>query len=261
MTSSPEAATAIRTEDLEAELARRLLAEGYVISKRRRLPQRQRTLGRGAIAEFPAQPAKSELAQWAALVRTVVRDVVGEHGVIVRGLDPTLVPMLDTITHAFKSTREKVSENNIGRLIEVLLASQDPASAVRAGIDADNADARVRFMQEVACLTSAQLAEQLGHAAKNKSQTASRWKTDGKAFSVPWRGREEYPAFQFRDGRPLPVIAAVLSALPDAMTPWQIAFWFVSSNPWLDGKAPCAMLSDAEAVVRAARQEDEAVVA
>jgi hypothetical protein len=85
------------------------------------------------------------------------------------------------------------------------------------------------------------------------------WKAERKAFSVPWQGHEQYPAFQFCDGRPLPVIAAVLKALPDNMTPWQIAFWFVSSNPWLDGKAPYKMLSDADSIVQAARQEDEAI--
>jgi hypothetical protein len=131
-------------------------------------------------------------------------------------------------------------------LVELVPTSNEPVAEVRARIDADNAIERIRFMENVPCLRSEQLAEQLGQGAK-------------KAFSVLWHGREEYPAFQFRDGCPLPVIAAVLKALPDKMTPWQIAFWFVSSNPWLDGKAPYTMLSDTDSIVQAARQEDEAI--
>jgi hypothetical protein len=145
-------------------------------------------------------------------------------------------------------------------LVEAVRASQDPLAEVRERIDADNADERIRFMDKVPCLTSAQLAEQLGYGAEDKSQTASLWKAERMAFSVPWRGHEQYPAFQFRDVRPLPVIATVLKALPNNMTPWQIAFWFVSSNPWLDGKAPYKMLSDTDSIVQAARQEDEAIV-
>ncbi|MGD9656151.1 MAG: hypothetical protein AB7U61_00690 [Methylocystis sp.] len=219
--------------------------------------------------DFPSRKAKFETSaarlstgavnDLKVSVRKVVSEVIGANNTLVRDLDPTLVPVLDAIAEALKNARNRISEKNIGTLVELMLPSNDPAAAVLATIDAENAAARIRFMENVPCLTSAQLAEQLGHGAKNKSQTASRWKAEQRAFSVPWRGREAYPAFQFRDGRPLPVVAKVLGALPEGMTPWQIAFWFVSSNPWLDGKAPYTMLADTDAVVKAAKQEDEVI--
>jgi hypothetical protein len=131
---------------------------------------------------------------------------------------------------------------------------------VGAAIDADNAEARIRFIERVACLSSAEIAERVGHGAKNKSQTASRWKAEGRVFSVPWRGRELYPAFQFLDGRPRLEIAETLAALPTDLSPWQLAFWFVSSNPRLDGAAPRDRLSESKALVSAAREEGDAVV-
>jgi hypothetical protein len=307
--SGLKSASALPTDELTNELAKRLfaeLAQGYVVPQpelpltRPEQPVRRRRYstffaaqlrryakGKGkqgykslclvvppemsvtGYKNLPAQDAPavtivsvqtSEFNELRAFVRTAVTDVIGTNDMLIRDLDPAIIPMLDTITDAIKNARDKVSESNIGTLVELLLASNDPAATIRAKIDAENADARIRFMENVPCLTSALLAEQLGHGAKNKSQTASRWKTERKAFSVPWRGREEYPAFQFRDGRPLPVIADVLAALPGGMTPWQIAFWFVSSNPWLDGKAPYTMLSDTDAIVRAAKQEDKVIV-
>lgn len=239
---NPKPAMAIPTAELAAKLAKHLVSR----------------FARGSTGPKAARRAP-DLDDLTASIKTGIIDVVGPNGTIVSGLDPTIVQMLDTISDAVLHARTKVSEQNIGKLVELLLASHDPGAAVRAKIDAENAEARIRFMETIACLTSAQLADQLGHGAKNKSQTASRWKSEGKAFSVPWRGREDYPAFQFRDGRPLPMIAKVLAALPDTMAPWQIAFWFVSSNPWLDGKAPHEMLSEAEAIVRAAAQEGEAI--
>jgi hypothetical protein len=298
-------ATVVPTEELEADLANRLITEwpilklraygkhGFIVkhSKGKRYNkayayekhgvivkhwkgnQHQKAVHvqqKGPTAHAKRRSGKFPVIPWTPLlspesvelrdfVKAAVRSAVRTNDILVRGLDPTVVPMFDLITNTLKNAREKASERNIGTLVELLLESHDPTAAVRARIDTDNAHERIRFMENVPCLTSAQLAEQLGHGAKNKSQTASRWKTERKAFSVPWRGREEYPAFQFRDGRPLPVIAAVLEALPDEMTPWQIAFWFVSSNPWLDGKVPYTMLADTDAIVRAARQEDEAI--
>ena len=179
---------------------------------------------------------------------------------LVRDLDPAIIPMLDTITDAIKNARDKVSESNIGTLLSCYSRPtiRPPPFGQKSMLRMPMT--QIRFMENVPCLTSALLAEQLGHGAKNRARLLAAERQNVKAFSVPWRGREEYPTFQFRDGRPLPVIADVLAALPDGMTPWQIAFWFVSSNPWLDGKAPYTMLSDTDAIVRAAKQEDKVIV-
>lgn len=78
-------------------------------------------------------------------------------------------------------------------------------------------------------------------------------------FSVPYEGQERYPAFQFSDGKPLPVIRDVLAILPHTMTPWEIAFWFVSSNSWLGGPAPRDHLDDAAAIITAAGHENDEI--
>jgi hypothetical protein len=207
--------------------------------------------------------AASELSrpELAKAIHQVMDEIIRDGGrTIVEGLDPALEAILGPISSIVQDVQAKTSEENIRKLVEVMLPSHDPVAAVRASIDRDNAEARVRFVQTVPCYTNPELAEFVGHGAKNKSATGSRWKADGKVFSVTVKGIECYPAFQFRDGRPLPVIAKVLASLPKDMSPWQVAFWFVSSNRWLDGKTPADCLGDDDALMHAARAEREAVV-
>lgn len=169
-----------------------------------------------------------------------------------------LQPLADRIARIVAEQRIVLSEGNIARLVEVMLPTLDPIGPVMRAIEADNAAARVRFMTEVETLTSDELAALAGHAASNRSATGSRWKAAGRVFSVLFRGTERFPAFQFEDGQPRPAIAVILRALPVEMTPWQRAFWFVSSNPWLDGRVPREMI-DSDAVLAAAHQEGEPV--
>lgn len=155
--------------------------------------------------------------------------------------------------------KAEISENRIATLVDLLLGDDPRAEAMRA-IEADNARARARFVRTVPTLTSKDLAAMAGHSAANTSVTGSRWKQQGKVFSVPWRGGELYPAFQFLDGRPHPTVKAILSELPKTMSGWQTAFWFTSTNSWLDGRTPAESLDDGAAVAEAARREAEPII-
>jgi hypothetical protein len=136
----------------------------------------------------------------------------------------------------------------------------ETGNEARRAIETDNARERARFLSEVACLTSKEVAQNAGHQAANAGVTGSRWEQQGRIFSVPSRGSELYPAFQFRDGQPHPAVAKILRELPKQMSPWQIAFWFTSSNSWLRGVAPADRLDDEDAVVKAAHRESEPIV-
>ncbi|MGO6901597.1 hypothetical protein ACCS96_14410, partial [Rhizobium ruizarguesonis] len=60
--------------------------------------------------------------------------------------------------------------------------------------------------------------------------------------------------------RPHPAIKKALVALPENLSPWQRAFWFVSTNGWLDDKAPMDALDDIDAVAAAAARERQEVI-
>ncbi|UCI31771.1 hypothetical protein [Mesorhizobium sp. B4-1-4] len=199
----------------------------------------------------------AESTRLRATVKKAVRDVFQEVAPF-RTLDPATARLLEPLSAVVAEKRVELSERNMELLVEAMLPANDPMSEVRSKIEADNARARVGFVESVPCLTSADLAGLAGHNARNKSATGSRWKAEKKVFSVQLRGRELFPAFQFRDGKPDPAVAQVLQALPPKMSQWQVAFWFVSSNPWLDGKVPSENLERMALVVEAARKLGEA---
>jgi hypothetical protein len=148
-------------------------------------------------------------------------------------------------------------EEAIERLADVILP--DPLADARGPLAIDNLALRDRFVSETRPLTSVEVAEQYGYKGPNPYATANRWKKSGQIFSVRHRSAEYFPAFQFRDGRPHPAMPKVLKALPARLTPWQMAFWFVSTNGWLDGKAPAETLDDMNAVIAAAQREGQEV--
>ena len=119
--------------------------------------------------------------------------------------------------------------------------------------------ARQRYLQNVSCWTSKDVADAARHVNKNASSTANRWKSEGKIFAIPAAGkRDVYPAFQFQDGKPRAVIAELLKILEGARTPWEIAQWFIASNSWLDGDSPADLLDDPDSrdlLLDAATQE------
>ncbi|GAA4757922.1 hypothetical protein GCM10023328_47220 [Modestobacter marinus] len=118
-----------------------------------------------------------------------------------------------------------------------------------------NAKARAELADEFGLLSGAEVAELAASTSGNASAMASRWKNEGKVFTVGPTGGQRFPGFQFGkdDGRPLPVIAQVLTVFGDRLSGWELALWFTSSNGWLGGERPVDVLdSDPELVVDAA---------
>lgn len=149
-----------------------------------------------------------------------------------------------------------------------VLAALLPPGLSRAGrgtaVQAQrNAVAQLALADEFGLLTSAQVAQRAGSVAANAAALASRWRREGQIFAVPIDASVRYPGFQFDDnGRPLPVIEAVLLALHPALSSWDIALWFTSGNGWLGDERPVDVLtSDQKPVENAARRLAEELAA
>ena len=89
---------------------------------------------------------------------------------------------------------------------------------------------------------------------------SAKWKHEGRVFAVHDGEKDLFPAFQFADGKPLPVIKKILEVLPDYLSPWQTAFWFESGNGWLGGKTPRECLKNESKVIDAAEHLGNSVV-
>jgi hypothetical protein len=90
-------------------------------------------------------------------------------------------------------------------------------------------------------------------------QAVDKRRRAGRLIGLPLGRRGyAYPCWQFRDGRTLPGLEAVLSDLSD-YDPWMQAIFMLGGNDRLDGDTPLARLrhGEAEAVGRAARAYGE----
>ena len=143
------------------------------------------------------------------------------------------------------------------KLISAMLPDEPPPVPSQAKVlqARRNAQARLALLSEFGYLTAPQIAEGRSQAA-NRYALASSWRRHGRVFAVDYNGRQLFPGFQFDEhGQPLPVVAAVLAALPAAeMSEWELALWWTSANGWLDGERPVDRLDDVQALsVAAAR--------
>ena len=159
-----------------------------------------------------------------------------------------LVEQLDRLDQVIEAWAETQS------IDLALLRLADASAGPESGLMLANLALRKQYLDETRTLTAGEVHDLSGLLSRNRSEPASRWKKEGKAFAVRVGRRDLYPAFQFEDGAPRPVMRGVLAALPGTMTPWQTAFWFASGNGWLDGDEPQHRLNDAEQVVEAARR-------
>ena len=113
--------------------------------------------------------------------------------------------------------------------------------------EAWNETARADAIAEFGALTAVQIDASQGRG------TAARWLRQQRVFSVPGPEGPLLPAFQFRQGEPRPIIAAVLEALDGRLTGWEILLWFTGSSGRLDGRRPVDVLIESpDAAVTAA---------
>jgi hypothetical protein len=120
-----------------------------------------------------------------------------------------------------------------------------------------SARARELLLTQWGGYTSAETGNLSGSTAKNRAATASRWKKEGKIFSVLYRGKTYFPSFQFDDdGKAVPVVADVLSTLGRKIGSWDLALWFTASSGWLDGERPVDLLIRKPDAVRLAAQRE-----
>lgn len=75
----------------------------------------------------------------------------------------------------------------------------------------------------------------------SKAHPASDWKRRGRIFSIPYRGKDYYPRYQFDTMyQPLPVIKDILDAYGEHADPWSLAAWFHFPNSWIVKPGPDA---------------------
>jgi hypothetical protein len=118
-----------------------------------------------------------------------------------------------------------------------------------------NAEARAELADEFGLFSSVEVARRAGSKATNAPALASRWKSQGRLFTVDVDQAPRFPGFQFDDrGRPLTVIADVVDVFAGKLPDWELALWFTSPNTWLSDLRPVDVLRQEPKLVAEAAQ-------
>jgi hypothetical protein len=134
--------------------------------------------------------------------------------------------------------------------------SNEQQSRVGHEIELENETLRRYFVSEWPCFSHDEMLKKLAVNSTDAAQGSVQGLLSGKVFSILFDGTDLYPAFQFRHGETRPEVGRVLERFGGKLSAWQIAFWFVAENGWLDGKRPVDLLdSQPSAVVEAASRE------
>ena len=175
--------------------------------------------------------------------------------VVLHSTDSQLSNILDHLQRLFRissqAATQETTEQHLDRALGWLVTA---GIGVESKLAIDNLEWRSQYINKTPMLTASDIHVMSGMRSKNTSEPASRWKAEGKTLGVRVRGRDLYPAFQFEDGSPRPIMKRILDALPEHLTAWQTVAWFASANGWLDGAAPQECFEDGDSVVAAARQ-------
>ena len=156
-------------------------------------------------------------------------------------------------------SRAKALDKYISELVEILVRKEEMAD-FDCDIAVDNAFLRAKYLTQTVILTAEEIHVASRLKTMNRSEPASRWTHEGKIFALKHQNINRYPAFQFKNARPRPVIAAILQRLPHDCSSWERAFWFASSNGWLDNRVPQDCLDDEKALLMAAAKTQNEVV-
>lgn len=244
-----EFAHALQVEMDSAPGEKRADARGHLEKNKPTAKQRVSSIG-----------AKLRRAMASAMRSTPETDVNDMMVVLVdspnQAVRDTIRDIVEHVPAIVEARQSKLTDDAIDALVSVYMRTSPNAEVERLLYDS-NAKARARFFGEWSSFTSKDLADVAGHGSKNKSMTASRWKTKGRVFSIKHGGVEYFPAFQFEEGHPIESVAEVLALLGEKKSGWQLAFWFTSPNGWLAGKRPVEVLKDRDAVISAASHEAE----
>ncbi len=171
----------------------------------------------------------------------------------------TFKKIFETTVKIFDDRSRIRSERNIERLVDIFLDRQ-PRAEVNIQIERDNAEMRADYLRRTPILGPTEIHVWCGTESKDENGPAFSWIREGRVFAIKDKGADKFPAFQFLDGVPKPIIKEILKKLPEEMSAWQIAFWFDSPNGWLNDKRPWESLEDPDGVLDAAYQEGQNIV-
>lgn len=174
-----------------------------------------------------------------------------------------LLASLSMLDRLLAEKTAEVRERRLAEMVDFMAERMAaPPSPTEVAMAQRLAARHARVLDEFGWFTAEQLADANRSQAASRSALADNWRKRRQVFAVPHpdrsaRGGDVYPAFQFRDHKPIKAVQAVLEAFGERKTPWKLALWFTSAHGALpDSARPVDLLVPApQAVIEAARRD------
>lgn len=115
---------------------------------------------------------------------------------------------------------------------------------------------RKRLRDSVPMLDASAWAQLRGIISPNPTAALSKYKAQNRLFSVSEGRRDLYPQFQFDDNAaPLPIMADILSFIPEDARGWPLLSWFDAHNALVGGRKPREVIRQDPDTVKSAAEE------
>lgn len=174
----------------------------------------------------------------------------------------TLLASLPVLDRILTEKVAAVRKRKLAEMVDFMATRMLQPSAVETRMAQRLAERHARVLDEFGFYSAEELAKLGGSNAKNRAALADNWRRRGQVFAVPHPDQathagDVFPAFQFKEGKPIKGVQQVLEAFSGRKTQWKLALWFTSNNGLLPESArPVDLLvTDPNAVAQAARED------
>lgn len=167
-------------------------------------------------------------------------------------IDPSFEKYFHVLEDIVATEKKALKEERVSKLAEAIALSTPP-SPLEQGLEEDQAFLRAQVYDQIPVYISEDIHRLSEAKTSNRASTANKWRTQGKIFGYK-RGRTFlFPRFQFKDGKPRPIIKKILETLPNDFSEWQTIFWFMAPTGHLSYQRPMDCLDETQRVLSAAQ--------
>jgi len=166
--------------------------------------------------------------------------------------------MLLGATKLFRQAADDQLDEKLQFLVKAFLPKAPPTPIMLKEAEMQ-ARAQTAVFASADWLTAPQVATLAGFSDSNLSAQPTKWKREGRIFTVPQSGTDYFPGYGLDPDngyRPLKSLKSVLDVFKGRKKGWGLGYWFSSVNSFLGGRRPQDVLKvDPDRVVAAAKDE------
>lgn len=160
-----------------------------------------------------------------------------------------------SLPELIKAVRNEEFDTRVSQMIKAYRPT-DPLADVHMSVIENGLVMKHQLVRDHAMLNARSIEAIAKQDAVAGSDLVNTWLKEKKIFSVDYHGIQLFPAFQFHDGLPIPIVEKLLSVFEkENYSAWSIAAWLTYPTGWLNEARPIdLLLTKPDQVLDAAEQ-------